>query len=136
MIRNVHHTCIGWMLIAAAGCMAVSFAMHTILPSKAPMARAARILHAFAWASLGLWILQMSFLFYLFRNVSPWDRYGLWEMGYAPSAGPGHHWEETLFYLGVNLYATAVWVIYNMLMLLPVEQQPPTRSTISASKAG
>ena len=107
-IRNVHHAVTGLICFAVAFAMLFSFAAHRASGGpgtavhESGVARAARVAHGYCWMLLGWWTLLMSFLFYVFKG-----RIGLWDMGYAPNAGQGHEWEETLTYLSVVAYLLA-----------------------------
>ena len=73
------------------------------MPRDAITAKASRFVHGFAWALVGHWTVLMSFLFYIFKG-----RLGLRDLGYAPQAGVGHEWEESLTYFALVLYVTAL----------------------------
>ena len=104
-IRNVHHAVTGLICFGVSFAMLFSFAAHRSSGGAghdSGVARAARVAHGYFWMLLGWWTLLMSFLFYIFKG-----RVGLWDMGYAPNAGQGHEWEETLTYLSVVAYLLA-----------------------------
>jgi len=76
----VQHTVLSVLLCALGVAMMASTAVHTVLPAAAPAATLARGLHAFAWLLLGIWLCQMSLLFYIFRG-----KQGLWTLQLVPT---------------------------------------------------
>ena len=103
IIRNMHHTITGYVLLAISATLLLSFALHGgVVPAGPDAARALRLAQGYLWMLLGYWVLLMSFLFYIFKS-----RVGLHDMGYVPRTAKGHEWEEALSYFAVVGYGTA-----------------------------
>ena len=105
-VQVTHHVVLAVMLLSLGPMQLIAAAVHLVLPRNAPLSVLSRSLHALNWLVLGVWLCQMSALFYVFRVKE-----GLWTARLVPTVGDdARATEEALTYLAFDLVMCAAAV--------------------------
>lgn len=105
-VQITHHVVMAAMLLSLGPMQLFAAAVHLVLPRNAPLSVLSRSLHALNWLVLGVWLCQMSTLFYVFHGKK-----GLWTARLVPTVGDdARATEEVLTYLAFDLVMCAAAV--------------------------